>query len=162
MSFDQRPIPADSDAHRRPCAIGGCPSKCDIVVVDDNLGTRETLEASFRLAGFRVHSAANGKEALTLLETVRPAVLFVDLYMPVMDGTIFRRGQLSNANICDSPFVLMTAEADGLRVATELMADAFVSKPFDAEDLFVVISQCCRSTAAKNGHGSPSRVSVPD
>jgi two-component system OmpR family response regulator len=162
MSFDQLPIPADSDARRRPCAIGGCPSKCEIVVVDDDLGIRETLDAFLRLAGFRVHSAANGQEALALLETVRPAVLFVDLYMPVMDGTTFRRGQLSNANTCDIPFVLMTAEADGMVAATELMADAFVSKPFDAEDLFVVISQCCRSTAAKNGHGSPSRVSVPD
>jgi CheY-like chemotaxis protein len=57
-----------------------------ILVIEDDESTRETTARILRLAGHAVVTAADGSEALAILERERPAVIFCDLTMPIMDG----------------------------------------------------------------------------
>ncbi len=56
------------------------------LVVDDSMLVRHILRRFLEQQGFLVETANNGVEALKLLETVRPHVIFTDLQMPHMDG----------------------------------------------------------------------------
>ena len=58
-----------------------------ILVVDDDADIRESLAFLLEGEGYEVHTAADGRQALALLERIpRPALALVDLRMPVMDG----------------------------------------------------------------------------
>src|SRR5579859_1998448 len=60
-----------------------------VLVVEDEQPIREVITDVLRDRGFRPVAAANGAEALQLLETIRPDVVVLDLLMPVMHGWDF-------------------------------------------------------------------------
>ena len=59
-----------------------------VLVVDDDLDIREALAQILEDRGFEVITAANGQEALALLRSLKvcPALILLDLMMPIMDG----------------------------------------------------------------------------
>jgi DNA-binding response OmpR family regulator len=57
-----------------------------ILVVDDNLAFCEGMERVFRAQGYRISSAYNGSQALEAVQRDHPDVIFLDLYLPGMDG----------------------------------------------------------------------------
>jgi len=61
-------------------------SESVVLVVEDEAESRDTLRELLELEGYTVQTAADGKAALELLETVDPCVVLLDLFMPVMDG----------------------------------------------------------------------------
>lgn len=63
-----------------------------VLIVDDNVDAAESLAALLELLGHGTHVAHDGEQALAAVERVRPALVFLDLGMPVMDGfTVARR-----------------------------------------------------------------------
>ena len=81
-----------------------------ILVVDDERSVRMMLETALRAQGYRVQSAANGREALQILRKgLRPSAIILDLMMPVMDGWDFRGEQLRDPALKDIPVVVVTA-----------------------------------------------------
>lgn len=108
-----------------------------ILVVDDDEAIVRLLVRLFTLAGYAVSTAANGREALSALRRVRPAVIVLDYAMPVMDGAacvqeLQRRGERV-------PVVMMSAGAQGQQQARELGVQAFAAKPFDPDDLLALV-----------------------
>jgi CheY-like chemotaxis protein len=81
-----------------------------VLVVEDDLATREMLRASLEREHFTVVEAGNGQEALTQLATVRPALILLDLMMPEMDGFQFTREVRTHAEWRDIPILVMTAK----------------------------------------------------
>jgi CheY-like chemotaxis protein len=61
-------------------------SQSVILVVEDEEESRETLRELLELEGYTVKTAADGRAALAVLETIEPCVVLLDLVMPVMDG----------------------------------------------------------------------------
>jgi CheY-like chemotaxis protein len=61
-----------------------------ILVVDDDTDLREAVVEALRSEGYRVTAAKNGADALSHLRLERPALVLLDLMMPVMDGWRFR------------------------------------------------------------------------
>jgi CheY-like chemotaxis protein len=57
-----------------------------ILVVEDEAESRDTLRELLELEGYTVKTAANGRAALEVLETIEPCVVLLDLVMPIMDG----------------------------------------------------------------------------
>jgi CheY-like chemotaxis protein len=113
-----------------------------ILVVEDDADTREMLGRFLELEGFRVESAANGRQALDRLEAGAPAaVIVLDLMMPVMDGWEFRRVQLRNAALADIPVIVVSAA--GRERLRHIDADAYLSKPVDLDELRARIEECC-------------------
>ncbi|HEY3367445.1 MAG TPA: response regulator [Symbiobacteriaceae bacterium] len=106
-----------------------------ILVVDDQLGVRRLVQEVFREVGYQVSSAANGQEALALVGVQTPALVLLDMKMPVMDG-------LETLRVLKSlhpalPVFMMTAVGDGDRVSEAMQsgAEQCINKPFDVFDL---------------------------
>jgi urea transport system substrate-binding protein len=104
-----------------------------ILIVDDDPDLREFLQLMLTSMGFEVTSAANGQEALDILEGRHPDLILLDMKMPVMDGWEFSRAL--EAHDARPPIVVLTAAPDPAARAAEAHADGWLSKPFEYEDL---------------------------
>lgn len=84
-----------------------------MLVADDDPASRRLMEVALGVAGFEVAVVTNGQEALDLLDAgYRPAVVLLDLRMPVLDGEAFRAAQLARPAIRDVPVLGLAAELD--------------------------------------------------
>lgn len=111
-----------------------------ILVVDDDADIRETLNAVLSDEGFAVTTAANGIQALTLLrDGLRPAVILLDLMMPVMDGFQFRAAQRRDPTLAGIPVVLLTAHGTVEEARATIRPDAILQKPVRIEPLLDAI-----------------------
>ena len=114
-----------------------------ILVVDDEERIRALLQAYLTQEGFRVIAAANGLEALPLVERENPDLILLDIMMPEMDGYEFLRLYSKTHN---EPVILLTARLDESEkvVGLELGADDYVTKPFSLRELTARIRMVLR------------------
>ena len=121
-----------------------------ILVVEDNLDNRRILVYRLRRMGdFEIVEASNGQEALALVETGRPDLIFMDLKMPVMDGwEATRRIRMLDDGAGRIPIIALTAQAMAGDEQKALAAgcDDYVAKPI--VDPSVVKSKVDRLLAA--------------
>ena len=105
-----------------------------ILIVEDDADVMDYMENLLQKY-FVVHKAADGVEALRMLEQLRPDLIISDIMMPVMDGLELTARIRQSEAVKDVPVILLTAlTADDKRVkAMEKGADAYLSKPFDAQ-----------------------------
>jgi DNA-binding response OmpR family regulator len=109
------------------------PSKAPVLVVDDDLDSRALLEMALSAAGYTVVSATNGMEALAAARRFHPAVILLDLMMPVMDGYAFRAAQLREVELAGIPVICVSGRHDAQAAARELRTDDCVVKPFELD-----------------------------
>jgi CheY-like chemotaxis protein len=113
-----------------------------VLIVEDDLDTREMLGRFLELEGFRVETAENGRQALDRLESGAEAcVILLDLMMPVMDGWQFRREQIRRATLAKIPVIVVSAA--GRERFEQIDANAYLSKPVDLEELLARIYEYC-------------------
>jgi two-component system response regulator MprA len=106
-----------------------------VLVVDDEPAVRESIERVLRHEGFEVDVAADGREAIRRLPTIRPDAVLLDVLMPELDGLEVCRRMRDTG---DRTPVLMLTARDGVddRVAgLEAGADDYLPKPFALEEL---------------------------
>jgi two-component system chemotaxis response regulator CheY len=108
-----------------------------IVVVDDTDGIRDLIADTLTDQGYTVVCAANGAEALVVMQSTQPVLILLDLNMPVMDGWQFARA-LADRSL-RIPIVILTAAAEASRHAQELGAAGWLRKPFDLTDLLGMV-----------------------
>src|SRR5581483_10370746 len=109
-----------------------------ILVVDDEPAIRMLVRAALINDGLEVIEAANGQEALEVLETTRPGLIFLDMGMPVLDGAGFAREAHAlglNPRIC-----VVTARGSAMIAADEIGAEGCLSKPFGIEELRMIVA----------------------
>ncbi len=113
----------------------------NILIVDDEQSYRQLLSLVFEESGHNIRIAKNGREALSLLDEQPADVIISDVRMPDMDGISLLRE--TRAVIPDVGVILMTAFAtvDTAREAFILGADDFIQKPFDVEELKVLVKK---------------------
>jgi len=116
-----------------------------ILVVDDEANLRKVLGAMLRREGFEVLTAADGKEALALLERNPVEVVLTDLKMPELDGMALL--ERVHADYPGTPVVMLTAHGtvDTAVTAMKLGAFDYLTKPFDKEELEVVMKKAAAS-----------------
>lgn len=119
---------------------------CNVLIVDDSTILRTAIRKVVRLAGVeddRIHEAANGREALELLETVWVDLVLLDLNMPVMDGEQFATELRKNPDLADVAVVVVSTEgnADRLKRMRDLGVMETLRKPFEPEDLHRLIGR---------------------
>ena len=113
-----------------------------VLLVEDNVDVREMMATALELDGHRVRTAANGWEALRLLENgVRPCVILLDLMMPVMDGWAFRAELENKPAFAAIPVIVVSAV--GGTVLDRVRAAAYVSKPVDIDRLLEIVCEKC-------------------
>lgn len=115
-----------------------------IMVIDDEAGVRELLADALKLAGFETVAAADAMVAQTLLRTVKPDLLIVDINMPMMDGFEFIERIRSNGD--NTPALMLSARGDRADITRGLTlgADDYVTKPFGLEELVLRVRAILR------------------
>lgn len=107
-----------------------------VLVVEDDEDVRECLEEALVGAGLDVDTAANGREALERLDGADPpAMILLDLMMPVLDGLGFMVERAAREDLRAIPVVVLTAS--GVRRVEG--ARAVLQKPFALDDLFALV-----------------------
>jgi signal transduction histidine kinase len=108
-----------------------------VLIVDDNLTSRETLKGLLFDSGYDIVTASSGKEALEIASKRVPDVILMDVMMPGMDGYEVTRQIRQDPQLCEVPIIMITALDDrysrlmGLKAG----ADDFLSKPYDSMEL---------------------------
>ncbi len=111
-----------------------------VLVVDDDPDILQTLGLCLSSEGYRVLMAANGKEALDILDREHPSVILLDLMMPVMDGWQFV-AELEHRGWRDVPLLILSADRSVQGHAKQLRANAHLAKPFDLDELLGKVKQ---------------------
>jgi two-component system, chemotaxis family, chemotaxis protein CheY len=123
----------------------------NVLIVDDDRNTRELLTTMLSIEGFHAIAAEDGLEALHLLRTVRrrapevPCLVLLDLAMPRLSGSEFRRAQLADPIVADVPVAVMSGAIDLEQRARTMGAVATVAKPIDYDALLDVVRRHCVS-----------------
>ncbi|MBK7934067.1 MAG: sigma-54-dependent Fis family transcriptional regulator [Acidobacteria bacterium] len=111
----------------------------NILIVDDEQSYRQLLSLVFDSDGHKIRTAMNGRQAIELLQESPADVIISDVKMPDMDGIEMLRAV--RETLPDLGVILMTAFAsvETAREAFKLSADDFIQKPFDVEELKLIV-----------------------
>jgi len=117
-----------------------------ILVVEDDVDIRETLQGFLELQGYEVVTAANGREAVEQLQhTSRPALILLDMAMPVMGGHRVLTFRKDTDGFQAIPVIIISAgmaamnPRDRALYAANYNVAAFLKKPVDPEQLLELI-----------------------
>jgi signal transduction histidine kinase len=121
----------------------------DILLVDDEAGIRKVLGIYLDDAGYRVHQAASGQEALAIFSQFQPRIVLTDIKMPGMDGIELLQ-QLKHLNP-DTEIIMITGHGDIDLAIRSLKYEAtdFITKPIHPEALEISLKRARERIALK-------------
>lgn len=113
-----------------------------VMVVEDDASIRDAVVEVLSVEGFAAVGVGNGEEALAHLRQgrERPAVILLDLMMPIMNGWEFRAEQLRDPTLAGIPVVVMSASDEARSDEAALAADARFRKPFEIAALLETLA----------------------
>ncbi|MFB5662770.1 response regulator [Alteribacillus sp. HJP-4] len=120
-----------------------------ILIVDDQYGIRVLLNEMLKKDGYEVYLAANGIQALEMLEQKEPELLLLDMKIPGMDGLEILREREKRSIAESTKVIMMTAygELNMIEDAKALGAVSYFSKPFDIDDVRQEIKRQLETTS---------------
>jgi PAS domain S-box-containing protein len=111
-----------------------------VLVIDDDPTVHELMRRFLLKEGYRVAVAASGREGLAAAKTLRPHAITLDVLMPDMDGWTVLRDLKADAELSDTPVIMVTMVDDKNR-GYALGASHFLTKPIDRETLVSLLRQ---------------------
>ncbi|MBK8822961.1 MAG: response regulator transcription factor [Anaerolineales bacterium] len=128
-----------------------------ILIVDDEKRLVSLVESYLTQEGYRVATAFNGKEALTVADRENPDLIILDIMMPEMNGYDFMRIHRAEH---DTPIIMLTAkvEDDDKIIGLELGADDYVVKPFKPRELMARVRNVLRRMGKSEPTGKTLKV----
>lgn len=117
--------------------------KHTILLVEDELGIRETVKIFLKSQNYEVIEAENGKEGLDALKNNDIHLAIVDIMMPVMDGLTMT---MKLREVSDIPVIFLTAKTEDIDKITglNLGADDYITKPFEPMELIARVNSNLR------------------
>lgn len=112
-----------------------------LLLVDDEPGLREAVQAYLSQSGFTVEVATNGQEGLDKLQQDIPDLVITDIMMPEVDGYQLLKQMREDPRLKSIPVVFLTARgmtSDRIQ-GYQARCDAYISKPFDPDELVAVV-----------------------
>jgi two-component system response regulator AtoC len=120
-----------------------------VLVIDDDPGVRDYMEALVSRQGYRVSAAADAEEALAGLDRIKPDIITLDVVLPGIDGleTLRRLKQ----RMPEVPVVMLSrhGQARNIVEAMRLGASDFLRKPFEVEELELAFQKALEKRALK-------------
>ncbi len=138
------PAAADQDAQTSATPATTIPAT--VLLVEDELflleGLRDLLETYESRYDLTILTAANGRRALAQIAQQAPDLIVTDIMMPEMNGYQFMTEVRANPDWVDIPVVFLTAKGERQDIVLGLSsgAEEYITKPYDVEELFGVIS----------------------
>ena len=111
-----------------------------VLVVEDDLDLLGLLEMLLQDAGHLVRTARDGAQALERVSEEMPALILLDMRMPVMNGWEFARTFRARHGRA-APIVVVTAAENARRRAEEIQDDGFLEKPFEIEEVLLTLAR---------------------
>lgn len=135
-----------------------------LLLVDDEPGLREAVQAYLEDSGFTVDVASNAREGLDLARQKLPDLVITDIMMPQVDGYQFLKQLREEPQFKTLPIVFLTARgmtADRIQ-GYNAGCDAYISKPFDPDELVAVVKNLLEKQAAARSGGDDEVHNIAD
>ena len=138
--------PEDDAQRQEKKPAGGV--KTVVLVVEDDADIRELVRLHLEQEGFGVIEAADGRRALDLVRTRRPALVILDLMLPEVPGLEVCRALRAAEETAAVPVLMLTARTDEVDrvLCFEIGADDYVAKPFSPRELMARVKALLRRT----------------
>jgi DNA-binding NarL/FixJ family response regulator len=123
-----------------------------ILLVDDEPGVRESVQAYLEDSGYAVQVAAGAKDAWEMLQRDPPELVITDLMMPQVDGYQFLKQMRDDPRFVAMPVIFLTArgmKSDRIS-GYQAGCDAYLPKPFDPEELIAIVKNILQRRASTN------------
>jgi len=138
-----------------------------ILIVDDSGENLRLFSTILKNAGYRITTAANGKEALQKLRKGKPDLILSDILMPVMDGFRLLQECKADPGLSHIRFVFLTGaftDAKDEDLGLKLGADVFLRKPIEPDELIRILAEVLlrKPTAKKRGSKPKEDKNRPD
>lgn len=145
-------------AHKDPLATSGLPTfqskdisregqqiepKFLILIVDDSADNVAMLSLDLQQQGYRVVTASNGEDAITVATQMLPNLILMDINLPSLDGLGATRRIRENASLREVPVIAITAfGTEGFqRAAYDAGVSGYLTKPFDLDRMHQLIAR---------------------
>jgi DNA-binding NarL/FixJ family response regulator len=112
-----------------------------LLLVDDEPGLRDAVQAYLEESGFTVQVASNAQQAWEILQVTLPDLVITDIMMPQVDGYQFLKQLREDERLAALPVIFLTARGmtsdriQGLKAG----CDAYLPKPFDPDELVAIV-----------------------
>ena len=122
-----------------------------VLVVDDDDVIRQLISVNLELEGFDVVTAVDGQDCLDKVKDVRPTVITLDIMMPRMDGWEAASQLRADPETAGIKVVLLSARAQeaDLQRGDRIGVDAYLTKPFDPDELISTVRRLAGLPAAE-------------
>ena len=112
-----------------------------VLVVDDDDVIRQLITVNLELEGFDVSTAIDGQDCLDRVKDIRPDVITLDIMMPRLDGWEAAGRLRADPETAGIKVVLLSARAQeaDLERGSRIGVDAYLTKPFDPDELIEVV-----------------------
>ncbi|MBV2183075.1 MAG: response regulator [Rhizobium sp.] len=124
----------------------------DILIAEDEPSILEALSFVLRRAGWTVQSVTDGEAVMHAVRRMRPRVLVLDVMMPKKSGFEVLKQIRTDASLRALPVLVLTAKGQqqDRRVAEELGADRFITKPYSNVDVIDTVRELLEASAVES------------
>ncbi len=115
-----------------------------ILIVDDDEKNLKLLRVILQNSGYEVLEAKNGEDAVRIAKENIPALILMDIRMPVMDGITATKIIKSEPTTAKIPVIIITSSAmvgNGERIISESGCDEYITKPIDIKELMEIVGK---------------------
>lgn len=129
-----------------------------LLLVDDEPGLREAVQAYLEDSGFTVDVASNAKTGWKLLQKHAPALIISDIMMPEVDGYQFLQQLQADPRFSRIPVVFLTARGmtkDRIQ-GYKAGVDAYLAKPFDPDELVAIVTNLLKRQSQQAEGATPN------
>ena len=125
----------EKDEQRRETSVEPRPTR--ILLADDDMELARVLRKGLEREGYDVTVAFDGREALAMIRDTRPALVVLDVMMPVMNGWEVCKEIRADAELAKTAVIMLTGIGPNLNEMTSPLygADDYLDKPVDLDEL---------------------------
>jgi signal transduction histidine kinase len=115
---------------------------CTVLVVEDNVDTRQVLKFMLEIEGAQVEAVETGAEAVARAETFRPEIVLCDIGLPDIDGLEVARRMRARAWFGETRLIALTGygQPEDIRYALEAGFEAHLTKPINLDQLLALLN----------------------